>query len=95
MEIIEITIKILLTLVNTCAVAFICCIVTKWLQRIERKQDDLKALEEADFTRHTIVYLELLTRMKKEFLDKGFIEDAMKFQELINAECEKLKGGER
>lgn len=87
----DLIIKIGFMLVNWCAVVLICFSISKWMQRIERKQDKLLGLTLADFNRYSILYLELLKRMKKEFCDKDMFEEAMQMQELINVELERLK----
>ena len=87
----DLIIKIGFMLVIWCAVVLICFSISKWMRRIEKKQDKLLGLTLADFNRYSILYLELLKRMKKEFCDKDMFEEAMQMQELINVELERLK----
>lgn len=94
-EYVNIFVKIALTLVNTCGLILALCVFARWMQRIERKQDQLQEDVTADFNRYSILYLELLTRIKNEFLERGLIEEAMTFQKLINTENERLKGGKK
>lgn len=91
MIIIDTILKIALTLVNTCGLIFALCVFIKWMQRIELRQMKMQDSIEADFNRYSILYLELLSRIKQEFLEKGRIEDAMEFQKLINIETERLR----
>ena len=81
-------------LVNWCAVVFICISISKWMQRIERRQALIQHMIKADFNRYSILYIELLKRMKKEFCDKDMFEKAMQMQKLINVELERLKKDE-
>lgn len=87
----DLIIKIGLMLVNWCAVVLIYLSISKWMQRIERKQTLILHTIIADFDRYSILYLELLKRMKKEFCDKDMFEEAMQIQKLINVELERLE----
>lgn len=88
---IDAIVKIGLMLVNWCAVVLICYLIAKWMQRIERKQALLQHMIIADFNRYSILYLELLKRMKKEFCEKDMFKEAMQIQKLINVELERMK----
>ena len=87
----DLIIKISFMLLTCCALVLICLSISKWMQRIERKQALILHTIIADFDRYSILYLELLKRMKKEFCDKDMFEEAMQIQKLINVELERLE----
>lgn len=94
-EFVDTALKIAFTLINTCGLILALVVFSKWLVRMERRQELLQDTLDADINRYAVLYLELLTRIKNEFLQKGQVEDAMQFQKLINAECARLRGDKK
>ncbi len=90
-EISVIAAKIIIFIINTACVCFICIAVGKWLRRLENKIDDLNRVVYADLNRYKIIYLELLKRMRDDFISREEFEAAMKIQQAINNELERIK----
>lgn len=88
-EIITITAKIIMFVINTFCVCFICIAVSKWLRRLEDKIDVLKAYINADINLHRLSYMELLKRLKEEAIKRDDFEAVMEIQRLINEEIER------
>lgn len=90
-EIIATALKIVLWIINTFCVCFICISISKWLRRLEDKIDELKTMLYVDLNRYTVLYLELLKRLKDEFVKREDFESAMQMQRLINNELERIR----
>lgn len=88
-EIITIAAKIIMFVINTFCVCFICIAVSKWLRRLEDKIDVLKAYINADINLHRLSYVELLKRLKEEAIKRDDFEAVMEIQRLINEEMER------
>ena len=90
-EIIAITAKIIMFVINTFCVCFICIAVSKWLRRLEDKIDVLKAYITTDVNLHRLAYVELLKRLREEAIKRDDSEAVMKIQHLINREMERRR----
>lgn len=88
-EIITIAAKIIMFVINTFCVCFICLAISKWLRRLEDKIDVLKAYIKADINLHRLSYMELLKRLKEEAIKRDDFEAVMEIQRLINEEMER------
>lgn len=84
-------INVLIFAVNACCAAFICCLVSKWLRRMEDKINSLNAAVSVDISRHSYFMLEMLQRMKDYYVERGEYEKASEVQRLINSELESYK----
>ena len=83
--------KVISFIITTFCVYFICIAISKRLRRWERKIDDLNRIVYADLDRYSFIYLELLKRMRDDFISRDEFEAAMKIQKAINDELEKIK----
>lgn len=88
-EIIMIAAKIIIFVINTVCVCFICIAVSKWLRRLEDKVDELKAYIKADVDWHRLVGVELLKRLRDEAIKQDDFNAVMEIQRLINEEMER------
>lgn len=88
-EIITVASEVIMSVINTFCVCFICIAVSRWLRRLEDKTDALKACINADINRRRLAYVELLKMLKEEAVKREDFEAAMEIQRLINGEMER------
>ena len=90
-EIITIAAKIIMFVINTFCVCFICLAISKWLRRLEDKIDVLKAYIKADVNMHRLAYVELLKRLRDEAIKRDDFKAVMEIQRMINEKMERRK----
>ena len=83
--------KLLIFVINTFCVCFVCIVVSKWLHRMEDKIDVLKAYIKADVNLRRLAYVELLERLREEAIKREDSVVAMGIQRLINEELERMR----
>lgn len=90
-EVLDLIIKIALSIFNATAVAIIVILISKWHNRMEGKLNDIKGYIQHVTDRNDIVYINQLEEMKRILIESERYEDAEKIRKCIEQEYGCLK----
>lgn len=90
-EVLDLIIKIALSMFNATAVAIVVILVSKWHKRMEEKLNDIKSYIHHVTDRNDIVYINQLESLKRELIKAERYEDAEKISKCIEQEYGYLK----
>lgn len=90
-EVLDLIIKIALSMFNATAVAIIVILISKWHKRMEGKLNDIKSYIQHVTDRNDIVYINQLEILKRELIKAERYEDAEKIRKYIEQEYGYLK----
>lgn len=90
MEIIELVIKISITLFNAIALGFVLILVSRWHKRMEDKLDKIREYTRRVSDRNDTVYINQLLWIKSKLVEEERYEEADKIYKLIKQELDNL-----
>lgn len=90
-EVLDLIIKIALSIFNATAVAIIVILISKWHKRMEEKLNSIQRYIHHVTDRNDIVYINQLESLKRELIKAERYEDAEKISKCIEQEYGYLK----
>lgn len=90
-EVLDLIIKIALSMFNATAVAIVVILVSKWHKRMEEKLNNIQMYIQHITNRNDIVYINQLENIKRELIRAELYEDAEKISKCIEEEYNNLK----
>lgn len=90
MEIINQILSTVCFVINSCVACIGLLILSKWHSRMEHKLDDIKAYISYVTNRNDVVYINQLEDMKRRLIEQERYEEAIKINECIEREYERL-----
>ena len=90
-EVLDLIIKIALSIFNATAVAIIVILISKWHKRMEGKLNDIKSYIQHVTDRNDIVYINQLEEIKRILIESERYEEADKVNRCIEIEFDNIK----
>lgn len=90
MGMVELILKISVSIVNVFAICFICHMVRKWQIRMENKLDEIERYVRHVSDRNDIVYINQFSELKRQLIKEERYEEADKIGKIIKYEGIKL-----
>lgn len=90
-EVLDLIIKIALSMFNATAVAIVVILVRRWHKRMEEKLNSIQRYIHHVTDRNDIVYINQLESLKRELIKAERYEDAEKISKCIEDEYSNLK----